>query len=59
MRIKLAIFGLLVVLVLLLLPLSAAAVSNSDIIAILNASIQGLVVLVKLAYCAAGVSALC
>ena len=56
---KYAIVGLLVVLVLLLLPLSAAAINNPDTIAILNASIQGLVVLVKLAYCAAGVSALC
>ena len=56
---KYAIVGLLVVLVLLLLPLSAAALNNPDTIAILNASIQGLVVLVKLAYCAAGVSALC
>ena len=59
MKVKALIVGLFVVLVLLLLPLSAAAITNPDIIAILNAGIVGLVSLVKLAYCAAGVSALC
>lgn len=55
----LAVLGGLLALALLLLPLSVAAASNSDIIAILNAGIDGLVKLVKLAYCAAGVGALC
>ena len=45
--------------ILLLLPLTAAAVSNSELITILNAGIDGLIKLVRLAYCAAGVNQLC
>lgn len=48
-----------IVLALLLVPLSAAAVTNPDVVAILNAGITGLVSLVKLAYCASGIAALC
>ena len=59
MKLKLAIIGLLVVLVLLLLPLSAAAINNPDTIAIYKESIAGLVALTKLAWCAAGVVQLC
>lgn len=52
--------GLIVLLVMLLLPFTvSAATSTTDIISILNASIVGLVNLTKLAYCAAGVTALC
>lgn len=58
MKYKLLI-ALAVISVLLLLPMSAAAMTNPDIIAILNAGIAGLIELVKLAYCGAGVSALC
>lgn len=42
-----------------LVPLPVAALTNSEVIAIFNASIEGLVKLTKLAYCASGVSALC
>mgnify|MGYP001612495338 FL=1 len=45
--------------ILLLAPLTAAAISNSEVITILNASIDGLIKLVRLAYCASGVGALC
>ena len=40
-------------------PLPAAAATNSEVIAILNASITGFISLIKLAYCASGVTALC
>lgn len=44
-----------------ILPLSVSAASptNSEVIAILNAGVTGLVSLVKVAYCASGVTALC
>ena len=49
-----------VVILLLLFPLAAsAAITDSQVIAIFNASITGLVSLVKVAYCASGVAALC
>ena len=53
-----------VVIIMLLLPLAAsAAITDSQVIAILNAGITGLVDgvadLTKLAYCASGVAALC
>jgi len=53
-----------VVVIMLLLPLAAsAAITDSQVIAILNAGItglvDGLVDLVKLAYCASGVAVLC
>ena len=49
-----------VVVIMLLLPLAAsAAITDSQVIAILNAGIQGVVNLVKVAYCASGVAALC
>ena len=51
--------GLIVVAFIMLLPITVSAATNSDIIAILNASIVGLVNLTRLAYCAAGVNALC
>ena len=59
MKPKVLAIALLLLIVLLLLPLSAAAVSNPEIIAILNAGIDGVVKLVRLAYCAAGVVGLC
>ena len=43
----------------MLAPLPAAAATNSEVIAILNASITGFLSLIKLAYCAAGVTQLC
>lgn len=43
----------------MLAPLPAAAATNSEVIAILNASITGFLSLVKLAYCASGVTLLC
>lgn len=54
----------LVVLIVLLLPLAAsAAITDSQVVAILNASIgnltTGVVNLTRLAYCASGVTALC
>ena len=52
--------GLLVGLLLLaLFPLVAAAMTNSEVIAVLNAGIMGLRDLVRDAYCAAGVTAFC
>ena len=49
-----------VVVILLLFPLAAsAAITDSQVIAILNAGITGLVNLVKVSYCASGVAALC
>lgn len=49
-----------VLVILLLFPLAAsAAITDSQVIAILNAGIQGVVNLVKVAYCASGVAALC
>ena len=51
---------LLVVLgVMVLAPISVAAITNSEVIAILNAGITGLRTLVQDAYCAAGVNAFC
>ena len=49
-----------VVLVLVMLfPLSVAAITNSEVIAILNAAITGLRDLTRDAYCASGVTAFC
>ena len=45
--------------VLAVLPLTAAAITNTEVIAILNAGIAGLRTLVQDAYCAAGVNAFC
>ena len=51
---------LLVVLAFLLItPISAAAITNSEIIAILNAAFTSIRALTQDAYCAAGVTALC
>ena len=52
-------FIVIIVIIIMLAPLPAAAETNSEIIAILNASIDGLFKLTKLAYCGAGVTALC
>lgn len=50
----------IVIPIILLLPLVAsAAITDSQVIAILNTGIAGVVDLVKVAYCAAGVAALC
>ena len=51
--------GIATAILLALLPLTAAAATNPEIIAILNASIDGLVKLTKLAYCAAGFTPAC
>ena len=52
--------GLIVLALLMVLPFSvSAATSTADIISIFNASLVGLVNLTRIAYCAAGVSALC
>mgnify|MGYP001569833418 CR=1 FL=1 len=49
-----------VLLIILLFPLAAsAAITDSQVIAIFNAGIQGVVNLAKVAYCASGVTALC
>lgn len=50
---------LIVVAFLMILPVSAAAITNSEVIAILNAGISGIRSLVQDAYCAAGVAAFC
>mgnify|MGYP001572223939 CR=1 FL=1 len=55
MRLKVFAVALLLLIALLLLPLSAAAINNPDTIAIYKESIAGLVALTKLAWCAAGV----
>ena len=52
-------FIAIIVVIIMIAPLPAAAATNSEIIAILNASIEGLLKLTKLAYCGAGVTALC
>ena len=51
--------GLVVVAFVMMAPFSVSAATNTDIIAILNAGITGVVELTKLAYCAAGIAALC
>ena len=51
--------GLVIVAFLLVVPFTVSAATNTEIIAILNASIGGLVELTKVAYCAAGIAALC
>ena len=48
-----------VLLLVMLLPFTAAAATNAEIIAIMNAGITGLRDLVRDAYCAVGVTALC
>ena len=53
------IFVLATVFLIVLAPLPIAAITNTEVIAIYVESIKGLTTLTKLAYCAAGVSALC
>ena len=48
-----------VLLLLALFPLTVAAMTNSEVIAVLNAGVTGLRDLVRDAYCAAGVTAFC
>ena len=59
MKIKVLVAGLLVALVLVLLPLSAAAVSNPDFMVIFNAHIAAILGAAKLAYCIAGWTVVC
>ena len=59
MKLKVFAVALLLLIALLLLPLSAAAVSSPDFLAIFNASLGGLVTLTKLAYCVAGWTVAC
>jgi len=54
--VALAMFG---VLLMMLAPLSAAAITNSEVIAIFAESISGLLELTGMAYCASDVIALC
>ena len=56
---KWLLLGIFAAILLALLPLTVAAATNTEIIAILNAAIDGLVRLTKAAYCAAGVTPLC
>ena len=51
--------GLVVLAIVLVAPLSVSAATNTEIIAILNAVINGVVAAGRDAYCAAGVPALC
>ena len=44
---------------LLILPLTAAAATNTEILALMNGVIQGILSAGKDAYCAAGVAAFC
>ena len=57
------VFTLAVVGLLLLLPITVAAATNTEIIAIMSSALSsytdGVVKIVKLAYCASGISALC
>lgn len=56
---RLAMVVMVAAVLLVLAPLYVAAATNPDILAILNAGIDGLVRLVRDAYCASGVTALC
>lgn len=49
----------LAALALVLLPLAAGAVAQPDLFEIFTAALNTLVTLTKLAYCSAGISALC
>ena len=51
--------GILVGILLALLPLTAAAITDSQIISILGKVIEGVIDAGRDAYCAAGVSTLC
>ena len=60
MRKRWVLAGILgVFLLLALLPLTAAAMTNSEVIAVLSAGITGIRDLARDAYCAAGVAAFC
>ena len=49
-----------VAIILLLFPLAAsAAITDSQVVVILNATIQGIINASKVAYCASGATALC
>ena len=59
MRTKVIILATVVVGVLLIVPFSVAAATNTEIIAIMQAGINSMRLLVQDAYCAAGIVAFC
>ena len=58
-KFKFLVLGAFALIVMMMLPLTAAAVSNSEIIAILQEGLAANLEMLKVAFCASDVSALC
>ena len=59
MRTRIIVLAVVIVGVLLIVPFSVAAATNTEIIAIMQAGINSMRLLVQDAYCAAGIAAFC